>query len=435
MQQNSQLKFKETELGLIPADWEVLNLGDVCTPVSNTYKLDNKEEIVFLNTGDIYDGQVLNHSKSSTKGLPGQAKKRIKKGDILYSEIRPANKRYAFVDFDAEEYVVSTKLMVLSPKANINPKYLLTFLSSPEILVHFQVLAESRSGTFPQITFDTIKNTPVPIPMIEEQRKIAEVLGVLNEKIELNRKMNKTLESIGQAIFKRWFVDFEFPNMEGKPYKSNGGEMVDSELGKMPGGWKIKKLNEIIELQGGLSYKGELITENGTPMITMGCTGYASRFNYSGLKYYLGEYNDKYVVSPGDLLLPTRDVTQERKILGCPIVVPNNIGAKIIFATNLYLVKNNSGACNEYLYQLFETNRFRERIIGSAKGTTIVMLTKDSVLGYRTIYPDTDTLMKYQEFTDPFLKKLDLLQIEIEILSQIRDSLLPRLMNGKLRVR
>ena len=85
-----------------------------------------------------------------------------------------------------------------------------------------------------------MKKLDIYLPPLEEQEKIANILSSLDDKIELNNEMNKTLEEMAQSIFKRWFVGFEFPNADGKPYKSSGGEMVESDLGMIPKGWKLE---------------------------------------------------------------------------------------------------------------------------------------------------------------------------------------------------
>ena len=146
----------ESELGEVPRGWGVGCVGDEVSTISKTYPLKQVEEVIFLNTGDILEGKFLHANKSRTESLPGQAKKSIQKDDILYSEIRPQNKRFAYVYFDAEDYVVSTKLMVLRKKSTI-PSYFVYFILSRQSTIDFlQVMAESRSGTFPQITFDVL---------------------------------------------------------------------------------------------------------------------------------------------------------------------------------------------------------------------------------------------------------------------------------------
>ncbi len=225
------------------SEWKECLLGDLVDSISVKHKFD-KEKLVFLNTSDVLEGKVLHNDYSAVSDMPGQAKKSIQRDDILFSEIRPKNKRFAYIDFEAKDFVVSTKLMVLRRKTEyVDNRYLYLFLTSEKNLDYLQMIAEGRSGTFPQITYSELKSIEILLPPLEEQKAIANILSSLDEKIELNNQMNKTLEEMAQALFKRWFVDFEFPNEEGEPYKSSGGEMVDSELGMIPKGWKVKLLN------------------------------------------------------------------------------------------------------------------------------------------------------------------------------------------------
>lgn len=157
----------DSELGEIPKGWEVYSMSDLLETVSKTYPLKAVEEVIFLNTGDIHDGKFLHNNLSNSKTLPGQAKKSISKNDILYSEIRPANKRFAFVHFDASKYVVSTKLMVMRSKVNISSLFQYFILTQKEQIDYLQRLAESRSGTFPQITFTEVSTIKIALPSFE----------------------------------------------------------------------------------------------------------------------------------------------------------------------------------------------------------------------------------------------------------------------------
>ena len=234
-------------------NWKETTLGEIAKNVSRRFDFSNKGKVVFVNTGDVQEGKFLHKKHLNSEGLPGQAKKALKKGDILLSEIRPANKRYALVDFEADDYVVSTKFMVISGNELVDPKFLYLFLTSKYTLQEFQVIAESRSGTFPQITFDSVANFPILLPSIKEQKEIAAVLSSLDDKIELLREQNKTLEATAQTIFKEWFVNFNFPDENEKPYKNAGGKMIGSELGEIPEGWRVGKLGEIAFLKSGCS--------------------------------------------------------------------------------------------------------------------------------------------------------------------------------------
>ena len=160
-------EFNDTYMGKIPNNWEIKNLSEVCDTISETFDK-NAKNIVLINTSDVYNGKVLNHEFVPNENIKGQFKKLFKKNDILYSEIRPANKHYAFVNFNSNNYVASTKLMVLRAKSNIIIPYILyLFLTSKDMIMEFSLLAESRSGTFPQITFNEIKHEKVIVAPLE----------------------------------------------------------------------------------------------------------------------------------------------------------------------------------------------------------------------------------------------------------------------------
>lgn len=171
----------------LPKGWRRVQLTDLLNTISVTHKFP-KGEAIFLNTSDISDGKFLHRNFSSKESLPGQAKKTIQKGDILFTEIRPANRRYAFVDFDADDYVVSTKLMVLRSKGLIDNLVIYYFMKSDEVLHQLQSLAESRSGTFPQITYDELAKVIMPLPDLNTQMCYTDFLWSVFDKVRENEK-------------------------------------------------------------------------------------------------------------------------------------------------------------------------------------------------------------------------------------------------------
>lgn len=146
-------EFEESELGWVPKGWGSKNLTMLVDTISKTYPLKTVDKVIFLNTGDIEDGRFLHADFSKVAGLPGQAKKSIQCNDILFSEIRPKNKRFAYVNFEAEHHVVSTKLMVLRAKQDVHPLFAYFLLTLEKTTNELQRIAELRSGTFPQITY------------------------------------------------------------------------------------------------------------------------------------------------------------------------------------------------------------------------------------------------------------------------------------------
>ena len=189
-----------SELGNIPEGWRVGKLGEVAKNHSQTYNFKDKEKIIFINTGDVLNGDFLHNEYVSINTLPGQAKKRIAKEDILYSEIRPINKRFAYVNFDSNDYVVSTKFMIVRANHLILPRLLYLILKRQDTIQEFQKIAESRSGTFPKITFESVSNFDLVIPSIDVQRQLMPLLTLILEKQEFNIKHIKTIIQTRDAL-------------------------------------------------------------------------------------------------------------------------------------------------------------------------------------------------------------------------------------------
>lgn len=193
-------EFVESELGSIPKGWEVKRLDEIAFKRAETYKFKGKEKVVFVNTGDVLEGSFMHKNYMDVEDLPGQAKKAIYPEDILYSEIRPGNKRYAYVDFDSQDYVVSTKFMVIRNNELINNKLLYRILTRDETIAEFQNIAESRSGTFPQITFDAIGHIKFALPNIDKQNEFQSIVGNWEEQQANNLKENQTLTQLRDTL-------------------------------------------------------------------------------------------------------------------------------------------------------------------------------------------------------------------------------------------
>lgn len=184
--------------GVMPDDWKIISLGKLCDSISKKHKF-NKDELIFLNTGDVENGMILHNNYSEVSQMPGQAKKSIAINDILYSEIRPINKHFAYVNFVADDYVVSTKLMVLRAKG-LSPRRLYQFLTMPDTLKELQVEAESRSGTFPQIRFDNIQQLEMIVASEQVEKEYSERLNTIYSMIDTNNSENKRLLALRDTL-------------------------------------------------------------------------------------------------------------------------------------------------------------------------------------------------------------------------------------------
>ena len=176
-------------------------VGEACSSISDTYR-EKKNMVTLINTSDVLEGRVLNHERVPNSNLKGQFKKTFQRDDILYSEIRPQNRRFAYVDFSPIDYIASTKLMVIRAKKDVvSPKYLYYFLKNTSTVAELQLLAETRSGTFPQITFSEVANLTIPVPSLAVQEVIVQTMQCLEDKITCNEQINDNLQQQAAALF------------------------------------------------------------------------------------------------------------------------------------------------------------------------------------------------------------------------------------------
>ena len=400
-------------------EWKEVKLEDVVDTISKRHKFD-KDKIILINTSDVLEGKVLNHEYVQNENLKGQFKKSFQKNDILYSEIRPQNKRFAYVDFQSDDYVASTKLMVLRKKNEmITSNFLYQILKSDDLINELQVIAESRSGTFPQITYNELSRMKIKLPPLDEQKAIAHILSTLDDKIEVNNQINKTLENMAQAIFKQWFVDFEFPNEDGEPYKSSGGEMVESELGMIPKGWEVVELNKLAKLTMGLSPKSESYNTDyiGTPLLNG-----AADFNNGLIKANKFTTQPTRICEKGDLVFCIRATIGNITFADQEFCLGRGVAA----------LKPLSGSYIGLIY--FNLDMAMERLKANATGSVILGLSKPDINNLKIILPSEDILNRFSEISNNILNFKHNFEREIGELIDIRDSLLPKLMSGEIRV-
>lgn len=408
--------------------WKEVDICQLCDSVSETYK-GNASEVVLINTSDVLDGKCLNHEYVPNKKLKGQFKKTFRKGDILYSEIRPANKRFCFVDFEPKDYIASTKLMVLRAHEDVDPQYLYQILRSNDTLTQLQMLAESRSGTFPQITYSELSNIMVNLPSQKAQKNIVSILSSLDRKIELNNKINADLEEMAQAIFKNWFVDFE-------PFKK--GKFVDSELGMIPEGWKVSQIADIPHiLETGKRPKGGAV-EKGIPSVGAEHVKGMCAYDYSKTKYINCEFAAKLKTGKinGYELMIYKDG-------GKPgYFIPNfSIFGEGYPFENCYLNEHvfkldfdGNKEFNIFCYFFFKTEQIMSYFNAQGAKAAIPGINKKDVENIYIFSPDNESVIKFGEFAYPLFKQMLKNAIENRTLSTLRDTLLPRLMSGEIEV-
>lgn len=391
-------------------EWKEVDICQLCDSVSETYK-GNASEVVLINTSDVLDGKCLNHEYVPNKNLKGQFKKTFRKGDILYSEIRPANKRFCFVDFEPKDYIASTKLMVLRAHEDVDPQYLYQILRSNDTLAQLQMLAESRSGTFPQITYSELSNIMVSLPSQKAQKNIVSILSSLDRKIELNNKINADLEEMAQAIFKNWFVDFE-------PFKD--GKFVDSELGMIPEGWKVGSPYEYVKVVYGAPYKSAKFNDNGEglPLIRI------RDLKDCNPQFYTPE------ILPQTEYVNMGDIVAGMDAEFVPHIWKGNTG--LLNQRVCKLMPQQTSISNLFVLYLMKPEL--EFVQSYKTGTTVSHLGKADIDKFVVVLPPLKVVEECSKILDSILQRIKNISAESRNLSTLRDTLLPRLMSGELEV-
>ena len=432
----------------VAGDYPITRVGDLADSISETHKM-QKENLIFLNTSDILHGKLLHHKYTAVEDWPGQAKKSIRKEDILFSEIRPANGRWAFVEKEADDYVVSTKLMVIrARKDRVFPKFLYQYLTSTEISSWLQHLAESRSGTFPQITFDEVASLEFPLPPLPEQKTIAHILGTLDDKIELNRLMNATLEAMARALFQSWFVDFDPVRAKLDGRKPAGldaataalfpAHFQDSPLGHIPQGWEVKSIEELAERVAmgpfGSDIKISTFVPEGIPVIS-GQHLRGTLLDDSKFNFVTEEHADRLKrsnVQRGDVIFT------HAGSIGQVAYIPETSRYEryIISQRQFYMRCNRSVMSPFYTTSYFKTPEGQHRLLANTSSTGVPSISQPVTYlrQLKMVVPPPALLKVFDATVSAIHLKMAHNDQQSRTLATIRDVLLPKLLSGELSV-
>ncbi len=352
-----------------------------------------------------------------------------KKEDIIYT--RTGQIGLVFKGYNG---VVHNNSFIVSLANNeLNRDYLFVLLKSD--FVREQALKLAKNSVQPDLTHDMFKSILIPFPNKYIQNKIAKIYNELSNKIDLNNKINAELESMAKTIYDYWFLQFEFPNEEGKPYKSSGGKMVWNEELKreIPEGWEVDTLEKHIQLTKGISYTSKNIEAGaGIPMINLASIDINRNYKPNELKFYDGEYNSKKEVHFGDMLVACTDLTRNADIIGSPVLVPND-KEKYLYSMDLAKLKVSDNKFNPlYLYMTLRTNFYHNYIKGFASGTNVLHLNTDGISWFKTYMPCKDIQDKFAAIIEKcHTKKCQIIKENQELVS-LKEFLLPLLMNGQV---
>lgn len=315
-----------------------------------------------------------------------------------------------------ERYVISQSQFRLKLKTDIvRPDYFVYYFHTP--LGQHKILMNASQVGVPALArpTSTFKNVTISIPSIERQNKIMDILSSLDDKIEVNRRINEQLEELAQALFKSWFVDFE-------PFKD--GEFVESELGMIPEGWKVGKFTDIVDIKGGGTPKTDIAEYwNGDiPFFTpkdindVFCIGTEKNITDLGLSKCSSKLYSKNTIfitargTVGKVCMAGRDMAMNQT---CYALIGKKYGQHFIYMQTISIV---------------------ERMKKKANGAVFSAITTRDFDSEKIIIPSLDIVSNYLMKIEPLYESILHNQQEITHLANLRDTLLPKLMSGEIAV-
>ncbi|WP_297453104.1 restriction endonuclease subunit S [Persephonella sp.] len=430
----------------IPEGWEIRKLGEIAeivgggTPSTKNPKYWNGN-ISWITPKDLSNFRyryIYRGSKNITElGLKKSSAKLLPRGTVLLSSRAPIG----YVAIAGKELATNQgfRSFIIKEKNKLNNEFLYYWLK-----LNKPKLESIASGsTFKEVSGSALKQLEIFLPPIPEQEKIADILGSIDDQIENLMEQNKTLEEIAKTIFKRWFIDFEFPNEEGKPYKSSGGEFIDSELGKIPKGWRVGTFGELIKDTIGGDWGKETVKGKFNKKV------YAIRgtdfknldiglYDNLPIRYIKSSSLEKRKLKEGELLIELSGGTKGQptgRIFYVSKSIIENSTYPLVFSNFCRKLIVNKSARPEFIY-FYWKYLYSKGVMANyqTESTGISNFQLKSFLKTFKIYiPPKELQNKFSNFAKNIMNKKQ--NNQIQTLTQLRDTLLPKLITGQIRVK
>lgn len=408
------MNFREYKLGEI-ADFNKSSIS----------KSEIIKDIIYLDTGSITENVISDTITLDITEAPSRAQRKVEHHTIIYSTVRPRLKHYGLLENPRNNLIVSTGFTTIDLKEEckgiIDPRFLYLLLTQPIITEYIGNIADTAVSAYPSINSSDISTLTFNFPDFYIQNAIADLWESYDKKITLNRAINHNLEALAKQLYDYWFVQFDFPNEEGRPYKSSGGAMVYNENLKrnIPEGWNDGIFADIANITMGQSPDGKSYNENGEGEIFyQGSTDFGFRFPSVRM----------YTTSPtrfakqGDILMSVR----------APVGAVNIANTDCCIGRGLSAI-NSKIESTTYIYYVVHYLKVRFDNLNSA-GTTFGSITKDDLFNLPVVIPPSEIVQQFERFCNPIFDKQMEVGSEIESLVKQRDELLPLLINGQATV-
>lgn len=400
-------------------NWQEVRLGDIGEIITgNTPPTKNTEYF-----GNDYNFVTPSDYKNLNKYIFHTERGISKLGENKFKNkmLPPNSIMVTCIGSDMGRILINKNTVLTNQQINsiiVNPdKYFYDFIYYM-LLNNASVIKASVSGTaVPILNKSDFSNLEFKIPNLEEQKKIASILSSLDDKIELNNRMNKILEETAQTIFKEWFVNFNFPNEKGKPYKDSGGKMIESELGEIPEGWEIETLNNIVKVTKGKKTKETSSKKTNvlnTQYLTIDC------YNNSNIEYT--EYTEKMHINKFDIVMVMDGASSGKLFYGKNGILSSTMSKFEIEDSNL----------NEIVF--FFLKNLENEIMYHTTGSAIPHANKQFILNKKIVLPPQNMFHIINNLKE-IRYKIIINNEENQKLAAIRDSILPKLMSGEIRIK
>ena len=439
---------------MVPPHWRAVELGDyaeVTKGVSYKGAHLNEPGPLLLGLGEFIPGGGVKLGAARTYGGEYRERHVARPGDILVALTDLTQSGAVLgspliVPSDIGAFCLYThhvgRIAIREPKS-IDASFLRYVLQDSAFSVF--VSGRATGTTVRAVHAREVAQFEFALPPLDQQRSIARVLGALDDKIELNRRMSKTLEEMAQALFRSWFVDFDPVRAKAEGRPSGLPPDLDalfptsfevSEVGEMPVGWKVQRLGDLVEVTRGLSYKGAGLSADGIPMHNLNSIHEGGGYKHDGIKHYAGDYKSQHILSPGDVIVANTEQGHDRRLIGHAAVVPRTMGAKGLFSHHLYRIRSaeSKSMPADFLCELLNNPVMHHTVSGYANGTTVNMLPVDAVRLPSIVVPPTPLRVLFGDRAATIRRRREQLVEHSTALAMMRDTILPRLVSGEVRV-
>ena len=389
---------------------------------------------------------VFSSQKNNYKGSGSK----FKTGDTLFARITPClqnGKTSQFISENHEEGFGSSEFIILREKKGKSLNDYIFYLTRTKEFREYAIQNMIGTSGRQRVPNEIIASFEHSFPSVKVQKNIITILNSFDNKIELNKKTNETIESIAKTLFKSWFIDFdpvrakEEGRSTGLPDKISDlfpDSFENLESGKVPKGWGWQRLGDLMKLDKGISYKGSFLSDSeGLPMINLGCFIGNGKFRENKMKFYNGDYKERHIGKNGDIFIANTDLTQDRIVLGSPIIMPKwKDHQKFLFSHHVFAlrIKKENSIWKEFIYHSLLQSKFRNIAIGFATGTTVLALPKDGILDYVIPKPSEKLVSIFGEFVEELLFKSENNSSQNSTITLLRDEMLPKLISGQLKI-